>query len=74
MAGKVWDREDAAGLKAMQGEKIIIRNASPEFVAEIKSKTDPLENAWYAEAKAKGVDGAAVMAEFRAEIQKLQKK
>jgi TRAP-type C4-dicarboxylate transport system substrate-binding protein len=74
MAGKVWDREDEAGLKAMQGEKIIIRNASPEFVAEIKSKTDPLEKAWYNEAKAKGVDGAAVMAEFRAEIQKLSKK
>ncbi|MBL8504154.1 MAG: TRAP transporter substrate-binding protein [Rhodocyclaceae bacterium] len=74
MAGKVWDREDEAGLKAMQGEKIIIRNASPEFVAEIKAKTDPLEKAWYNEAKAKGVDGAAVMAEFRAEIQKLQKK
>ena len=74
MAGKVWDREDAAGLKAMEAEKIIIRTASPEFVAEIKSKTDPLEKAWYNEAKAKGVDGAAVMAEFRAEIQKLSKK
>jgi TRAP-type C4-dicarboxylate transport system substrate-binding protein len=74
MAGKVWDREDAAGLKAMEAEKIIIRNASPALVAEIKSKTDPLEQAWYAEAKAKGIDGAAVMAEFRAEIQKLSKK
>jgi hypothetical protein len=74
MAGKVWDREDDAGLKAMQGEKIIIRNASPQFVAEIKSKTDPIEQAWYAEAKAKGVDGAAVMAEFRAEIKKLSGK
>jgi len=74
MSGKVWDREDAAGLKAMEAEKIIIRTASPELVTEIKAKTDPLEKAWYEEAKAKGVDGAAVMAEFRAEIQKLQKK
>jgi len=74
MAGKVWDREDAAGLKAMEAEKIIIRNASPELVAEIKAKTDSLEQAWYAEAKAKGIDGAAVMAEFRAEIKKLSGK
>jgi TRAP-type C4-dicarboxylate transport system substrate-binding protein len=74
MSGKVWDAADDDGLKAMQKEGIIIRNASPELVAEIKAKTDTLEQAWYAEAKAKGVDGAAVMAEFRAEIQKLQKK
>lgn len=74
MAGQVWDREDAAAMKAMEAEKIIIRTASPELVAEIKAKTEGLEKAWYAEAKAKGIDGAAVMAEFRAEIQKLSKK
>lgn len=71
MAGKVWDKEDDAGLKAMQADKVIVRNASPELVAEIKAKTDALEKAWYEEAKAKGIDGAAVMAEFRAEIKKL---
>jgi TRAP-type transport system periplasmic protein len=74
MAGKVWDREDDAGLKAMQADKVIVRTASPELVAEIKAKTEGLEKAWYNEAKAKGIDGAAVMAEFRAEIQKLSKK
>jgi hypothetical protein len=35
---------------------------------------DEFPAAWYAEAKAKGVDGAAVMAEFRAEIKKLSGK
>lgn len=74
MAGKVWDKEDDAGLKLMKAGSIIVRDASPELVAEIKAKTDPLEKAWYGEAKAKGIDGAAVMAEFRAEIQKLSKK
>lgn len=74
MAGKVWDGADDAGLKSMQAGSIIVRTASPELVAEIKAKTDPLEKAWYAEAKAKGIDGAAVMAEFRAEIQKLSGK
>jgi TRAP-type C4-dicarboxylate transport system substrate-binding protein len=71
MAGRVWDKEDDAGLKAMQADKVIVRNASAELVAEIKAKTDALEKAWYEEAKAKGIDGAAVMAEFRAEIKKL---
>lgn len=74
LSGKVWDGADTGGMNAMKKEGVIIRTASPELVAEIKSKTDALENAWYAEAKAKGIDGAAVMAEFRAEIQKLSKK
>ena len=67
-------REDADGLKSMQAGSIIVRDASPELVAEIKAKTDGLEKAWYDEAKAKGIDGAAVMAEFRAEIKKLSGK
>ena len=74
LAGKVWDGADDAGLKSMQAGSIIVRTAGPELVAEIKAKTDPLEKAWYDEAKAKGIDGAAVMAEFRAEIQKLSGK
>ncbi len=74
MAGKVWDGADDAGLKSMQAGAIIVRTAGPELVAEIKAKTDPLEKAWYDQAKAKGIDGAAVMAEFRAEIQKLSGK
>lgn len=74
MAGKVWDGADAAGLASMKAGSIIVRDASPELVAEIKAKTAPLEKAWYDQAKAKGIDGAAVMAEFRAEIQKLSGK
>ncbi len=74
MAGKVWDREDDEGLRQMNRALVDIRSASSTLVGEIKAKTDGLENAWYAEAKAKGVDGAAVMAEFRAEIKKLSGK
>lgn len=73
MAGKVWDKADDGGMKAMQAEKIIIRQAGPALVGEIKAKTEGLEKAWYGEAKGKGVDGEAVMKELRAEIQKLTK-
>ncbi|MCF8150519.1 MAG: TRAP transporter substrate-binding protein [Burkholderiaceae bacterium] len=74
MAGKVWDREDDEGLRQMNRALVDIRSASSTLVGEIKAKTEGLEGAWYAEAKAKGVDGAAVMAEFRAEIKKLSGK
>jgi TRAP-type C4-dicarboxylate transport system substrate-binding protein len=74
LAGKAWDGEDTKGMAEMNAAKVDIRNASPALVTEIRAKTDPLEKAWYDEAKAKGIDGAAVMAEIRAEIQKLSKK
>jgi len=71
LAGKAWDKADAAGVEAMKAAGINIQTASPAFVAEIKSRVDPIETAWYAEVKPKGVDGAALMKEFRAEIAKV---
>jgi hypothetical protein len=47
---------------------IPVVTASPQFVQEIKAKTQGLEQAWIEKAKAKGVDGAAVLAALRAEI------
>ena len=52
----------------MRDAGIPIVTASPQFVAEIKSRTDGLEKAWVDKAKAKGVDGAAVLRAVRAEI------
>ncbi len=74
MAGQLWDRDDDEGLRQMNRAQVDVRHATPALTAEIKAKTESLEKAWYNDAKAKGIDGAAVMAEFRAEIQKLSKK
>lgn len=74
LAGKAWDVADRDGLasfKAAGGEVI---TASPAFVADIKARTASLEVAWEKEAKAKGVDGAAILAAFRAEIKKVEGK
>lgn len=71
LAGKAWDSSDAEGLEAMKTAGIQVVRASPAFVAELKKAIDPVEQAWYAELKAKGVDGAALMAEFRAEIKRV---
>ena len=73
-AGKAWDATDAKSLKAMQEANIPIVTASPQFVAEIKSKTEGLEKAWIDKVKAKGVDGAAVLAALRSEIAAAAKK
>lgn len=71
LAGTAWDKADASGIEAIKAAGINIQTASPAFVAEIKTRIDPVEQAWYAEVKPKGVDGAALMKEFRAEIAKV---
>lgn len=71
LAGKAWDAADDAGVAAMKAAGIDVQTASPAFVAELKSKTDPIEAAWYADIKKQGLDGAALMKEFRAEIKKV---
>lgn len=71
LVGKAWDVADAAGKEAFKAAGGKMQTASPAFVAEIKSRIDPIEQAWYDEIKGKGLDGAALMKEFRAEIQKI---
>jgi TRAP-type C4-dicarboxylate transport system substrate-binding protein len=69
-AGKAWDATDVRGEKALRDAGVPIVTASPEFVAEIRSRTTKLEQAWAEKAKAKGLDGTAVLAALRAEIVK----
>jgi TRAP-type transport system periplasmic protein len=73
-AGKGWDAADAKSMNAVREANIPIVTASPQFIAEIKSKTDGLEKAWIDKVKAKGVDGAAVLAALRTEIAASDKK
>ncbi len=72
LAGRAWDAADAAGVAAMKAAGIPIATANAAFVAEAKRRLDPVEQAWIAEIKPRGVDGAALMREFRAEIAKVQ--
>jgi TRAP-type transport system periplasmic protein len=73
-SGKAWDAADEKGVQAMKEGKIQIQNASPAFMEEIRKATAPLEEAWVGRAKAKGVDGRAVISAVRAEIKKIQGK
>ncbi len=71
LVGKAWDVADAAGNEAIRAAGVQVQTASPAFMDELRSKIDPIEQAWYEEIKAKGLDGAALMEEFRAEIRKV---
>jgi TRAP-type C4-dicarboxylate transport system substrate-binding protein len=74
-SGKAWDAGDAKGEAAVREAKIPVVQASPQFIAEIKARTEGLEKAWIeGKAKPKGIDGAAVLKALRAEIATLQKK
>ncbi|MCS6920401.1 MAG: ABC transporter substrate-binding protein, partial [Elioraea sp.] len=70
-SGLAWDAADERGVQAMREGGLQIQTASPAFIEEIRRATAPLEQAWIERAKAKGVDGAAVLAALRAEIKKL---
>ena len=72
--GKAWDATDARGEKAVREAGIPVVTADAKFVAEIKARTSGLEQAWIDRAKAKGVDGMAVLKALRAEIAALSKK
>jgi TRAP-type C4-dicarboxylate transport system substrate-binding protein len=73
-AGKGWNAADVKSVKAMHDANIPIVTASPQFIAEIKSRTEGLEKAWIEKVKPMGVDGAAVLAALRSEIAALDKK
>lgn len=67
-AGKAWDAVDARSEAAVRAANIPVVTASAGFIAEIKGKTGGLEKAWIDKVKAKGADGAAILADLRKEI------
>jgi TRAP-type transport system periplasmic protein len=72
--GRGWDRVDRRGVALMQANNVQIVKADTKFVADVKTKTAPLEQKWIKDAEGKGLkDAAKVLAEFRSEIQKASK-
>ena len=69
--GKSWDTADQIGLAALKKAAVKIDTASPAFVKEVTAKAKQLDDDWIKSANAKGVDGAKVLAEFRAELKKV---
>jgi TRAP-type C4-dicarboxylate transport system substrate-binding protein len=72
LAGKAWDDADQAGLAAMKKAGVQITEASPALLADVQVSQKKLETQWIQQATAKGVDGPAVLAAFRAELKKVE--
>ena len=73
MIGKGWDKVDRRGMAFMQANGVQFTKADPAFVKAVTEKTSGLVDAWAKAAEAKGMkDPKKVLAEFRAEIAKLQ--
>lgn len=74
MFGRHWDKADRRAFGLMQANGVQVTKADAKFVADIKSKIQPLEQGWAKSAEAKGLKNPAkVLADFRAEIAKLEK-
>src|SRR5213593_5144204 len=71
LAGISWDEADRKGLEQLKKSGVKIVNANPEFVAEVKKSSAPIIDDWITKAKAKGVDAAKILAEFREELKKV---
>ncbi len=74
MLGRGWDKVDRRGMAFMQASGVAFAPADAPFVAAVKAKTAGLEVAWVKAAEAKGLKEAKkVLADYRAEIAKLEK-
>jgi len=71
LAGKSWDDADARGMEALKKSGVKIVNADPGLVAEVRKRSAPIIEDWIAKARAKGVDAAKILAEFREELKKV---
>ena len=73
MIGKGWDKVDRRGMAFMQANGVQFTKADPAFVKAVTDKTAGLVDTWATAAEAKGMKNPKkVLADFRAEIAKLQ--
>jgi TRAP-type C4-dicarboxylate transport system substrate-binding protein len=74
MAGRAWDKADRRGIALMQASGVEFTKADAAFVNAVKARTGALEDNWVKAAEARGLkDAKKVLADFRAEISKLEK-
>jgi TRAP-type C4-dicarboxylate transport system substrate-binding protein len=71
LAGQAWDAADKGGMEALRAAGVNFQQASPAFIAVVRTRTEPLANTWIQAANAKGLEGAKVLAEFREELKRV---
>ena len=71
LAGQGWDTINAKGLEDILANGNTAEEASPELIAAVEELNASFLEEYYAAAEAEGIDGAAVMEFFKAEVAKL---
>ncbi len=71
-AGRAWDARDEAARKQMSAAGVASVAADAAFMAEVRKRTAEVEEGFYKEATSRGWDGKRFLAEFRAEVRKVQ--
>jgi TRAP-type C4-dicarboxylate transport system substrate-binding protein len=72
MGGKAWGDADTEALATLKAKNVAIHMANDKLVADVRARTAVFEQSWLAAAKAKGIDGPKLLADFRAEIKALE--
>lgn len=72
LAGRAWDAGEQKAGKSMREGGYDFVTPSPEFAKQIADRLNPIEQEWIERVKAMGVDGKAVLADLRAEIEKVK--
>jgi TRAP-type C4-dicarboxylate transport system substrate-binding protein len=71
--GRGWEKVDRRGMAFMQASGVQFAKADAAFVKAVNERTAPVIDAWAKAAEAKGVkDAKKLLADYRAEIKKLQ--
>ena len=74
MFGRGWDKVDRRGMAFMQAAGVQFTQADAAFVKAVQAQTAPVEDKWATAVEANGLkDAKKGLAEFRAEIKKLEK-
>ena len=68
IAGKAWDAADKIGQEDAIASGNTVITASDEVAQQYMELVAPLDQAWIEAANAKGIDGAAALAELREEV------
>lgn len=68
LAGKVWDKYDAEAIGVMKAQGAEFTTASGQLLKDIQSRLGGFEAHWIQQAKAKGIDGDAVLKELKSKV------
>ena len=69
--GRGFEEQERASMNALAASKVAMTDASPALMQAFRARTAAIEANWVKQAAAKGIDGAKVLEEFRAEVRKV---